>query len=97
MLAVFIKANAQTSEESHHEQFGNNSIMLFTGYTMVPKGREGERENNLIVPTIGIDYIRHLNEKSFLGLYVDLELSNYFVETGDLDQLTGKNALAIVM
>ncbi len=45
LLAVCIKVNAQTLEESHHEEFGNNSIMLFTGYTLVPKEKEGEREN----------------------------------------------------
>jgi len=77
------------------EEYGRNSLKLFTGYTLVPKGNRLEIGKNLIVPTIGIDYAFFLKPKLYVGLYADLELSNYLVETGDGSEIRRKNAFSL--
>ncbi|WP_194766773.1 hypothetical protein [Tamlana sp. I1] len=68
-------------EENEFTSEKKNQINFVFGYTHIPSAFEdGDREDPVFVPTIGLDYFRTLNEKWVLGMILDLELANYIVE-----------------
>jgi len=87
LLLVFIKPlyaqdHQEHEEESHHEEFYQNTLGLFVGYTFIPNYTESGDEQTFVAPTIGLDYFYRFNHKIGLGLQNDLELASYEIESG---------------
>ena len=84
-LVLFVAPLSAQQHEEHqeHEALKRHQLALFTGYTWVPKGNphEGDPEGTVIAPTIGIDYSFWISHKWGVGLYNDLELTSYVIET----------------
>jgi len=81
LVIIFLSFNIYAQEEIENNEEPKNQLTFVFGYTHIPDAyEEGKLNESVFVPTIGIDYIRELNEKWFVGVVLDLELGNYLVE-----------------
>jgi hypothetical protein len=75
-----VPAHDHGTKGSHH------SISLMIGHTHIPKGVNGiNRDEALIIPSWGLNYDFHLNEKWAIGWHNDMEISTYVIEEADGD------------
>ena len=92
-LLVWVGLAAQHTEEKQaeqkHEQHAHEGehskykLALATGYTHIPSAFEdGKEEEDVFVPSIGLDFFYFINEKWSLGVVADLELAEYLVDFG---------------
>lgn len=77
---------AQSGESPGHA-FYPHSLMLFVGYTIVPKSNLFDEKQTILVPTIGIDYVCKFIHKMGIGLLNDLQLASYQVALKDAEGL----------
>lgn len=83
---IAVTSNAQSFRDEDPEYF--NFITLTVGYTFVPNGEELTNSDKvgILVPSIGLDYGRRLNNSWAIGIMTDLELANYLVINKDLQR-----------
>jgi hypothetical protein len=56
------------------------------GHTHIPKGfHTAENNEALIVPSWGLNYVYHINEKWAIGWLNDMEIATYVVQEPDGD------------
>lgn len=92
VLQVLIASSlyGQDHEEitSHENEHSRHSISIMIGHTHIPKGFEGANNNQkLIVPSWGLNYVFHINEKWAIGWLNDMEVATYVVQESDGDQI----------
>ena len=78
-IAFFISLAVFGQEES--EEIKKNRIAPLMGFVFIPEQINEEGDHLVqIIPTIGLDYERHLVGKWSIGLYNDLELNSYQIK-----------------
>ena len=97
LLASF-GAMGQEPEKEHasHGDFERHfhSISLAIGHTHIPKGFNGvDGRKGLIVPSWGLNYEYHFNEKWVIGWHNDMEISTYVVEGEHGDEIERERQL----
>ena len=80
-LVFLLCVNTTQAQEIEEEKEIKHNVALLFGITHIPKTiSEGETLNSQNLPTIGVDYYYHFNQKWKLGVVLDLELGKYEVE-----------------
>ncbi len=75
------KAESPEHETTHEDLEHTYKIALAFGYNHIPAGfEEGNEEESVFVPSIGLDFFYSLNHKFTLGMVADLELAEYLVD-----------------
>jgi opacity protein-like surface antigen len=83
MLFLFCVTPFQAQEAVQEKEIKHNVSFVF-GFTHIPQTlEEGEPLNSQNIPTIGVDYFYHFNQKWRLGAVVDVELGKYEVDFND--------------
>lgn len=93
-ILIITSLCAQDHEEviiHEHESESNDSfhsISLIIGHTHIPKGFD-RADNNmaLIVPSWGLNYVFHFNEKWAIGWLNDMEIATYMVQKSEGDEI----------
>lgn len=82
------------SQEEVTEEYGRiHKIAVVFGVTHIPSAVEdGEQTGEEFVPTLGVDYFFHFQERWKLGLVLDYEFANYIVRFGR-EELTREGAI----
>ena len=83
--------------EGEEEVLKRHRIGLYSGATFVPEGEEGGETKLIVVPTVGLDYDYKFSERFGVGLYNDLQLSSYLVQTFDEGAVERSFAFATVL
>ena len=68
-----------THEENDHEEeheVGPYLVRLMAGYSLVPENQETG-----VIPSLGLDLQRFLNHQLYIGLFTDIELTEYTIDT----------------
>ncbi len=79
LLTITSGLAQEKSEESDQEK--RHSLAFVFGYTHIPEAtKDGKTEEEVFVPTIGLDYFYEFREKWFVGGVLDIELSKYEVD-----------------
>ena len=74
------------STHDHESKGSHHNISLMISHTHIPKGVNGiNRDEALIIPSWGLNYDFHLNEKWAIGWHNDMEISTYMIEESDGD------------
>lgn len=83
----FINLSAQhteSNEHSNHEEQEHHKkykVAFTLGATHIPAAfEEGHEEDEVFVPTIGLDFFYYINHKWNVSFVADLELSDYIVD-----------------
>jgi len=72
----------------HENEHSRHSISIMIGHTHIPKGFDGANNNEkLIVPSWGLNYVFHINEKWAIGWLNDMEIATYVVQESNGDQI----------
>lgn len=80
MLSLLCVTPFQAQETVEEMEIKHNVVLVF-GLTHIPNTIEdGETLKSQNLPTIGLDYYYHFNQKWKLGVVVDIELGKYEVE-----------------
>lgn len=89
MVIPALVAGPLSAQESEEEQpMKHHRIALFTGTTWVPSGETGvEGEGEVFAPTYGLDYEYWFSHRFALGLYNDVQLGTYIVNTSQVENL----------
>ncbi len=81
----------EAQEESEHKY----KVAVAFGVTHIPEAfEEGNKEDAVFVPTIGLDFFYYINHRWSVGLIADLELGDYIVDFNKED-LNREGALII--
>ena len=78
-------------ERVEEEVFKRHRVGLLAGITWVPRGFQVET-SSIFAPTIGLDYDYSFAERFAVGVYTDFQLSSYFVETNEGQDVERENA-----
>ena len=97
LLALAASPLAAQGEEGEGEALKRHRIGLYSGATFVPEGEEGGETKLIVVPTVGLDYDYKFSERFGVGLYNDLQLSSYLVQTFDEGAVERSFAFATVL
>ena len=89
MLIVSTLQGQDHEEVTNHEnKHLRHSISIMIGHTHIPKGfNRAERIEKLIVPSWGLNYVFHINEKWAIGWLNDMEVATYVVQDSDGDRI----------
>jgi hypothetical protein len=93
---------SHTKAEDQHEQSDDEhetkyKIAFTVGATHIPAAFEqGNGEDAVFVPTLGLDFFYHINHNWSLGIMADLELGDYIVDFGR-ENLYRENALILAL
>jgi len=80
--------SGQHRSESEQEEFKHHTIGVMIAHTHVPKGDPSVGSgSSLIIPSWGLGYFYFINPKWAIGLYVDIEIATYVIDTKDNPQL----------
>lgn len=95
ILAFLLTFTSFAQEENEEEENEGkiHKVALVFGYTHIPSAFEdGQKEESVFVPTIGLDYFMQFAKGWKIGVVFDLELSNYVVDF-NRENLERENAL----
>ncbi|TLX77056.1 hypothetical protein E9993_05065 [Labilibacter sediminis] len=88
-----------THEEEHAVAHGKHKIAAFVGFTHVDAAfyehETQEESTGKWIPTLGFEYYYTMSKRFDLGLIADVELDNYYIRTGDENDLTRNNILVM--
>jgi len=71
-------------EHENESEHSRHSISIMIGHTHIPKGFKGANNNEaLIVPSWGLNYVFHINEKWAIGWLNDVEIATYVIQEED--------------
>lgn len=91
---------AQEHSNEEEEQEGKNRIGFVLEATFIPEGTSDEHceecegeSKGIVVPTIGLDYIRTLSNRWEVGFSAEVELESYFIVDKELNR---ENPLILV-
>ncbi|MEH0154901.1 hypothetical protein V6R21_12220 [Limibacter armeniacum] len=93
------KVGQHHKEEAHYK----NKIAITLGYTYVPDGFGVELpniqfQNDIFVPTLGIDYFRRFADRWSVGVIADIELDQYFIKLPSLvNDLARENVVVLCL
>ena len=74
----------EVTNHEHENEHSRHSISIMIGHTHIPKGFHGaENSKALIVPSWGLNYVFHINEKWAIGWLNDMEVATYVVQESD--------------
>jgi hypothetical protein len=88
-LLSLIPASAQQEIEgredtNEREQEKRHSLAFVFGYTHIPGAKQdGKTEEDVFLPTLGLDYLYEFREKWFIGAAFDVELGKYEIDYED--------------
>ena len=82
-VLLALAAAPLAAQHKEGEALKRHRIGLYSGATLVPEGEEDGEKKLIVVPTVGLDYDYKFSERFGVGLYNDLQLSSYLVETFD--------------
>jgi hypothetical protein len=89
-IPIFAQENLEEREEEKP-----HSLAFVLSYTHIPAAtKDGEVEEAVFVPTLGLDYFYSLNEKWLVGAAIDWELGKYEVDYED-NELSREIAIVI--
>jgi hypothetical protein len=74
----------ETHEENEHNEeheVGPYLVRLMAGYSVVP-----ENQGKGVIPSLGLDLQRFLNHQLYVGIFTDIELTEYTIDR-DTDDL----------
>ena len=75
-----------THEHENESEHSRHSISIMIGHTHIPKGFHGaENSEALVVPSWGLNYVFHFNEKWAIGWLNDVEIATYVIQEPDGD------------
>jgi hypothetical protein len=96
IIPSFAQEKLDKEEETEEmEQEKRHSISVIFGYTHIPEAmKNGEIEEAVFLPTIGLDYLYEFRKKWFVGAAFDIEIGKYEVEY-EGDELTRELAAVI--
>jgi hypothetical protein len=86
-----------TAQEEEGEALQRHRIGVYSGATFVPEGEEDGATKLIVVPTVGVDYDYKFGERFGVGLYNDLQLQSYRVQTFDDETVERDFAFATVL
>jgi hypothetical protein len=96
LLHIFILSSIPTLAQEHLEENEHEKrhwVAIAFGYTHIPEATEdGQLEESVFVPTIGLDYFYKLNEEWFVGGAFDIEVGRYEVDYEN-EELTRETAI----
>ncbi len=73
--------------ERELEPLKHHRLAAFVGAAHVPSGETKEEGNAVWVPTLGLDYEYWFSHKFAVGLYNDVELGEYIINTEEREDL----------
>jgi len=73
-------ALAQSSEDEESEGKKRHAITASIGHTTIGEGISNGRKRNLILPSWGLNYDYHLNDRWAIGLHTDIIIEEFEVE-----------------
>ena len=97
LIFIIILCTSVLAQE--HNKVFKNRLGLSFGGTYIPTASSNEscdcadENEGIVVPTIGLEYTRSLNDKWAIGSLVELELAEYIILDEDLNR---HNALIVV-
>ena len=87
LLVLFITLRINTLygqaslDETSEKQHSRHHVSIMIAHTHVPKGTEHTAGSGpLIIPSWGLNYNFHINEKWSVGWHNDMEISTYFIK-----------------
>ena len=87
-----IYAQHHEHDEAHHEDFMKHRIGFEIGSTYIPNGFKSEKgDQNIYMPTLGLEYFYRFSHKWSAGGMADLELGQYLIPFGQ-DELSRDKA-----
>ena len=100
-IVLFIIILCTTVFSQEHESEHKNRLGLEVAGTFIPTGSSDENcedcsdnKEGILVPTIGLEYVRSINDVWAIGGLVELELDHYIILDEDLER---HNALIIAV
>lgn len=85
ILILFTLSNKSYAQDKHNEDNHivkyHNACTLFLGTTII-------RPSGFNLPTVGIEYIREINEHLGIGVMSEIELGSHIIQVDDLDGAT---------
>lgn len=93
LLLGVVSLPTYAQEGVEGEPLKHHRVALFTGTTHIPSGENGvEGQGEVFVPTYGLDYEYWFSHRFALGLYNDIQLGAYIINTDEAEDLERKRA-----
>lgn len=83
-LGMLVAQEEEGTHGSHHGEHHKHSVQVMLSHSFISKGIGDDGERNWItVPSWGINYNYHINEKWAVGWHNDIMIERFFIERED--------------